>query len=237
MSIDTVSDLPPRVQYVASAAQVAFDYPFPIFTDADLVVDVDGVTQALTTDYTVSGEGDDTGGTVTFLSAMAGGEIVTIYRSMVIERTTDFSQNGEFSSGTFNDELDRITLVLQDLRSQIKRSLRLPMTAEVTDAEAEFNPIANWIDKFVYIGPDGVPEPATGVTSTALTQSSIGAALFPISTTETATGLVSADLTRNHPYGDVRRYGVTGTGTETAAVNRALACGGTTEPRSSSSRA
>ena len=87
MSIDTVNDLPPRVQYVATAAQTDFDYPFPIFADADLVVDVDGVTQALATDYTVTGEGDDAGGTVTFLVAMAGSEIVTIYRSMAIERT------------------------------------------------------------------------------------------------------------------------------------------------------
>lgn len=62
-SIDTVNDLPPRVQYVASAAQVDFDYPFPVFQDADLVVDVDGTTQTLATHYTVAGEGADTGGT------------------------------------------------------------------------------------------------------------------------------------------------------------------------------
>ncbi len=76
MSIDTVNDLPPRVQYTAAAAQTVFPYTFPIFQDADLVVEVDGSVQTLTTDYTVTGEGDDTGGDVTFVVAMAGGELL-----------------------------------------------------------------------------------------------------------------------------------------------------------------
>jgi len=127
MPIDTVNDLPPRVQYTAAAAQTVFAYPFPIFADGDLVVDVDGATQALNTDYTVSGEGEDTGGNVTFLSAMAGSEVVTIYRDLAIERTSDFQTNGPLSSATFNDELDRITLVQQQLQDGINRSLRLPV--------------------------------------------------------------------------------------------------------------
>ena len=61
-SIDNVTDVSPRVQYTAAAAQTDFDYAFPIFAGADLTVDVDGVTKTLTTDYTVSGAGNDTAG-------------------------------------------------------------------------------------------------------------------------------------------------------------------------------
>ena len=43
-SIDTVNDIIPRVQYVAAVGETEFEYPFPIFEDADLVVDVDGTT-------------------------------------------------------------------------------------------------------------------------------------------------------------------------------------------------
>jgi parallel beta-helix repeat protein len=220
MPIDTINDLTPRVQYVASAAQTDFDYPFPIFADGDLVVDVDGVTQVLATDYTVAGEGDDTGGTVTFLSGMAGNEVVTIYRDMSIERTTDFSQNGAFSSSAFNDELDRITLVQQDLAQQVRRSLRIPMTAEVTDAQAELSPLSNWLGKYVYINASGVPEPAsvlsTGVT---FTQATIGETLWPISTAETSAGLVAADLNEHYPYGHILRYGTNSTpGTTSMSV-------------------
>jgi hypothetical protein len=220
MPIDTINDLTPRVQYVASAAQTDFDYPFPIFADGDLVVDVDGVTQVLATDYTVAGEGDDTGGTVTFLSGMTGNEVVTIYRDMSIERTTDFSQNGAFSSSAFNDELDRITLVQQDLAQQVRRSLRIPMTAEVTDAQAELSPLSNWLGKYVYINASGVPEPAsvlsTGVT---FTQATIGETLWPISTAETSAGLVAADLNEHYPYGHILRYGTNSTpGTTSMSV-------------------
>jgi hypothetical protein len=223
MSIDTVSDLTPRVQYVAAAAQVAFDYPFPIFSDADLVVDVDGVTQTLTDDYTVTGEGDDTGGTVTFVSAMAGDEVVTIYRDMVLERSSDFPVNGAFSSSSFNDEFDRITLVHQDLAQQIRRCLRLPMTAEATDAEAELAPIANWLSKYVYISAAGVPEPAAGVSSVTLTQSVIGATLIPQSAAEVLAGITPAYY--QYQPCDVRRYGadITGVLSSKTALESAIA--------------
>lgn len=158
-SIDTVNDLPPRVQYVASAAQTDFDYPFPIFVDTDLVVYVDTTLKTLTTHYTVSGEGDDEGGTVTFLSGMVGGEVITIYRDMAIERTTDFQQNGEFSTASFNDELDRLVLIMQDTRSRLNRAIRFPIAGTVaTDAQLSLDPISNWSGKYLYINASGVLE-------------------------------------------------------------------------------
>ncbi|MDQ5915234.1 MAG: hypothetical protein QG584_1125, partial [Pseudomonadota bacterium] len=182
MSVDVVSDIEPRVQYTAAAAQTDFDYPFPIFADADLVVDVDGVTQALTTDYTVTGAGDDTGGTITFLSAMAGSEVVTIYRDLAIERLTDFQQNGRFSSASFNDELDKIIMIQQQLSARIKRALRLSNVDSVSDADMELPVAASRADKFLYFNAQGEPEMAVAVTAgTVLSQSTIGAALYPIS--------------------------------------------------------
>jgi hypothetical protein len=217
MSIDTVNDLTPRVQYVASAAQTDFDYPFPIFAEADLVVDVDGVTKTLTTHYTVSGEGDDTGGTVTFLVAMSGNEVVTIYRDMALERTSDFPVNGAFSSSSFNDEFDRITLVHQDLAQQVRRCLRMSMTAEATDSETELSPISNWLEKYVYINASGVPEPATAVTAgTTLSQSTIGAALYPRTAEELAAGITPTDYF--YPYGNVLRYGADSAGVSDSAA-------------------
>lgn len=186
MPIDNVLDVTPRVQYVASASQTAFDYPFPIFTDADLVVIVDGATKTLTTDYTVSGEGDDTGGTITFLSGQTAGAIVTIYRDIAIERTSDFQTNGPLSSETFNDELDRLTLVQQQLEAGLGRALRLPFDAEVTDAEAQLT-VANFANKYLTFDADGVPTPAL-LSDTTMTQSTIGALLNPITPAEDDAG-------------------------------------------------
>ena len=156
MSIDTVNDLTPRVQYTASAAQTSFDYPFPIFEDADLVVDVDGVTQALSTDYTVAGEGEDAGGTVSFVTPMVGGEIVTIYRDIAIARDTDFQQNGPFRAASINDELDKTFLIMQELESKIGRSIRFAMTDAVTSTETTLSAedVAN---KILMFDSDGKP--------------------------------------------------------------------------------
>ena len=188
MSIDNVLDRTPRVQYVAATSQTAFDYPFAIFQNADLVVDVDGVTKTLTTDYNVSGAGDDTGGTVTFVTAPGNGAVVTIYRDIAIERTSDFQQSGPWASTTTNDELDRITLVQQQLESRIGRALRLPITSAALDSEVEFSPIANWLSKYITINADGVPEPAALVAGT-ISQSIISDLLNPQTDAEAAAGV------------------------------------------------
>lgn len=168
-SIDTVNDLPPRVQYIASAAQTVFPYPFPIFQDADLVVVRDGITAALNVDYTVSGEGDDLGGNVTWIGpAMVGGEINTIYRDIAIERDTDISQNGPWSSATYNDEQDKIFLIMQQLEAANGRTLRVPTTAEVDDAELILDP-AQFANTYLSFDADGKPTPAALVAGT-LTQ-------------------------------------------------------------------
>lgn len=209
MSVDIVSDIEPRVQYTAVAAQTDFDYPFPIFADGDLVVDVDGVTQALTTDYTVTGEGEDTGGTVTFLVAMTGGEVVTIYRDLPIERTTDFQQNGRFSSSSFNDELDKIIMIQQQLDAAIGRALRVSRVDATASADMELPSVANRASKYLYFNASGDPEMATAVTAgTTLSQSTVGTALY---TNQTALELAHG-VTPSDPYwptGHVRRYGVT----------------------------
>lgn len=219
MSIDTVNDLGARDQYVASAAQTVFPYTYPIFEDADLVVDVDGVTKALATDYTVSGETDDTGGNVTFLTPMTGGEIVTIYRDIAIERVTDMSQNGPWTSASVNDEFDRLTLIDQQLEERIGRALRLPMTASADAEDMELSPLSNWLGKFLYINSMGLPEPATfSGSGAALSQSVLAALLNPQTDAESDAGITPT----NYQYleGDVRRYGAVGDG----STNSTIAC-------------
>lgn len=231
-SIDTVNDLPPRVQYVASAAQTLFPYPFPIFSDGDLVVDVDGTPAALNVAYTVAGEGDDLGGNVTWIgAAFVGGEIVTIYRDIAIERDTDISQNGPWSSTTYNDEMDKIFLLLQQLKANGLRALRLPITAAVTDADIELDPVA-FANKYLSFDANGKPVPAV-LTSAALTAAAITAVLTASTTdqdailallrerTDTTPGLDSLERSAveitdgvtpanyAYPEGDVRRYAPT----------------------------
>jgi hypothetical protein len=147
--VDTVNDITPRIQYVAAGGQTAFDYPFPIFADQDIVVaiaddaDSEAEVLTLTTDYTVSGEGNDNGGTVTLVVAATAGQIVTLYRDLPAERLTDIAQNGPWSSANYNDEMDKIIMLIQQLKMQIARAVQLSVTSTTDPDDVNFDDIAD----------------------------------------------------------------------------------------------
>ncbi len=127
-----IGDISPRIQYTADGVQVAFTYPFPIFTDADVEVYEDATLKTLTTDYAVTGAGNSSGGLVTLNTAPASGVVVTLKRALAIKRTTDFQESGEFRAKVINDELDYQTAVLQQLGDDLGRGLRLAATDPAT---------------------------------------------------------------------------------------------------------
>ena len=220
-SIDNVQDITPRDQYTAAAAQAAFTYSFPIFEDANLVVDIDGAIQALTTDYTVIGAGDELGGTVTLIVAASGDEVVTIYRDIAVERSTDFQQNGPWSSVTFNDELDKLYLIIQELENKVGRAIRFPITGAITNAQAELAPISNFKNKFLHITSAGLLE-AADVLGAVVTLSAevIGALLYPQTTAESSASITPTAF--RWVEGDLRRYGAVDGADSNAAMASAL---------------
>ncbi|MCE5292918.1 MAG: hypothetical protein LLG14_27295 [Nocardiaceae bacterium] len=229
MSIDTVNDLPPRVQYVALAAQTTFPYPFPIFQDADLDVYVNGVLKAVNTDYVVSGEGDDLGGNVALVVPLVGGEVVTIIRNIAFERDTDVSQNGPWSSTAYNDELDKVFLILQQLKADFKRSLRIPSIAAVDDDEIELT-TANFANMYLAFDADGKPVPAV-LSATTLTQAVLGQLLYPRTLAEQNASVTPTNfaIPSHQAIGVVRptRYGGVSddaTNANTALANSLLVC-------------
>lgn len=125
-----INDISPRIQYTAGTGQTTFPYPFPIFEDTDMVVDIDGDIKVLTTDYTVTNAGDSAGGDVVLVTAASGGEIVTIYRDVPVERTTDFQQNGQYRSSVINLELDRIVAMIQQIERDIGRAVKVSIVSD-----------------------------------------------------------------------------------------------------------
>ena len=123
-----IGDVSPRIQFSADGTQTAFTYPFPIFDDTDIDVYDGEDLKILTTDYTVAGAGNSSGGTVTFVSAPIVGGMVTLRRNIAIERTSDFQESGEFRARVINDELDKLTATQQQLETDQDRSLRLSPT-------------------------------------------------------------------------------------------------------------
>lgn len=124
-----IGDITPRVQYVGDSVKVAFTYPFPIFTPSDIDVYVDAALQVATVHYSVFGAGNDNGGTVLFVTAPTVNQTVTIVRNLVVKRTTDFQESGEFRANVINDELDKIIAMIQEAETDIARTIGRANTA------------------------------------------------------------------------------------------------------------
>jgi hypothetical protein len=143
----TVGDVTPRAQYTATNAQTAFTYSFPIFADGDLKVYIGSTLKTLATDYTVSGAGTSSGGTVTLVTGANTGDVVTIVRDIPIARSSDYQTGGALLSETLNDDFDKLVMMAQQNESAINtRSIRfsntsgdLPLPELVGDATARAN--------------------------------------------------------------------------------------------------
>ena len=129
----TISSTTTRNQYTGNNSTTVFAYSFKIFADADLLViltDTSGVetVKTLTTHYTVSGAGTDSGGNVTFTSGNTPGTgvIVTILRNTAITQSTDYVENDTFPAASHETALDRLTAIDQHQQDRIDRSLKAP---------------------------------------------------------------------------------------------------------------
>lgn len=141
----SVSATDSRIQYTSSAGQTEFTYPFEIFEDADLQVYLTPSGQTpdptldiltLNIDYTVSGAGNENGGIVTLTNSASEDDIITINRNILIDRETDFTTGGPFRGQAINDQLDKLTLICQQLETFIvQRMLLYQVTDNLTDSD------------------------------------------------------------------------------------------------------
>ena len=131
----TISDTTPRVQYTATAGQTAFAVNFEFFANADLKV-YNGSTLLTyaaspsgATQYSVTGAGVSGGGSITLGSPGATvNDTITIYRDMSIARSTDFPTSGAFQVDSLNEELDKLTAMIQQVETDTKYSPRFSTT-------------------------------------------------------------------------------------------------------------
>ena len=132
----TISNTEPRVQYTATSGQTTFAVNFEFFNNADLKV-YNG-TSLLTynaspssaSQYSVTGAGVSGGGSITLGGGATVNDKITIYRDMDIARSTDFPTSGAFQVDSLNEELDKLTTMIQ----QVKRDLKYSPKAATTTA-------------------------------------------------------------------------------------------------------
>lgn len=110
-----VNSNPPLVEYTAAPGQTVYTFDFLVPAAADLKVEVGGAPKVNGTDYAVTGAGDPDGGSISYFgSPILGGETVKLYRSIQIQRTTNFPLSGPFEVERLNEELGTIIMALQE---------------------------------------------------------------------------------------------------------------------------
>lgn len=141
-----VKDNTPRNQYTASSNQKKFDYTFLVFDSSHITVketvnpgtsseSTSTLTEGGGQDYTVSGVGNEDGGTVELNSGADDGDRYTIYRSQPVDRLTDFLQTGDYKSEDINLALDTLFLILQERELEIDRAATLPQESDLESLE------------------------------------------------------------------------------------------------------
>jgi hypothetical protein len=232
----TVSAQTPINSSAGNGVTTVFPYTFKIVTDADIEVTVDSVAQTLNVDYTVSGAGDDSGGSVTFGTAPASLTLVVLRRNMALIRETDFQDQGEIPAATLDSDFDSAVLMIQQVDEQIGRALTLP--AGVTGVSAELpSPVASavfaWnanadaienktlVDLGALALPVDIEYGGTGATTAAAARTNLSVA--PRATRIDVASAATLDLTTNAPdTDDIRLTGTTQVTLVTIAVGRVV---------------
>ncbi len=136
----TVSSSTNRASYSGNGSTTVFAYGFKIFDQDDLTVilraaDGTETTQTITTHYTVSGVGSVSGGNVTFGTAPASGVTVVILREQPLTQGLDLVANDPFPSASFEDQLDKLTFMIQQHDEELGRAIKASKTNTITGSE------------------------------------------------------------------------------------------------------
>ncbi|EPE4761731.1 hypothetical protein ACTD35_001543 [Escherichia coli] len=127
----TVSTEVDHNEYTGNGVTTSFPYTFRVFNESDLVVQVVDLDEniavlALDADYTVTGAGGYNGGNVILSKALANGYQISISRELPVTQETDLRNQGKFFAEVHEDAFDKLTMLIQQVRSWFRLALRKP---------------------------------------------------------------------------------------------------------------
>ena len=137
----TISSTTMKLTYDCDGSEDTFNYTFKIFDDSDLKVIVtdsygEETVLTLTTDYTVTGAGDDSGGTVVLEDAATDAptdHTITIMRDVPYTQETDYTEGDDFPADAHEDALDKLLMQILQLKMITSRTLLLNITSTYDD--------------------------------------------------------------------------------------------------------
>lgn len=130
-----------RASYLGNGATTTFTVPFYFLaeTDISVVLRDNSTTPATQTilnypaDYSVSGAGDQSGGSITLAVAPTASQTVTIIRDVDFTQLRVYVPNDPFPAKSHEQALDKLTMEVQQLQEQLTRCLRFAVSDVFTD--------------------------------------------------------------------------------------------------------
>lgn len=123
---------------LGNGVQTSWPFTFKVFADTDILVTVAdnlGIETplTLTSDYTVtlnSNQETSPGGAVTYL--LPDGYTLVITGDIDYDQPLDLPSGGAFSPTALENELDRLTMQIQQLRETVNRAVQAPITSNAS---------------------------------------------------------------------------------------------------------
>ena len=153
----SLSSTTARSSFTGEGTTATYAYGFRIFAQTDLLVIVKKIstgaetTLTITTDYTVTGVGETSGGNVVLVNAAqawldGSGFLLATYTLSIIRdpslvQNTDIRNQGTFYPETHEDAFDYQMMAIQRHEDKLDRSVKLPETIIAsTFAASHFDP-------------------------------------------------------------------------------------------------
>lgn len=110
--------------YIANGSTTVFPYRFLLNQASDLRVTANG--KVIASGFSVSGEGNPSGGQITFSRPPESGTKIAILRNIPLRRDTEYQDNGDLLAGTINADFDRLWMALQGVDATKDLALSRP---------------------------------------------------------------------------------------------------------------
>jgi len=137
----TVQSTTSRADYTGNGSTTAFTVPFYFLDNTHVTVYTTviatGVTTTLIlgTDYTLTGAGVSTGGTVTTTVAPTTSQKLSILRNVPLSQLIHYVPNDPFPAATHEQALDQLTMEVQQVNETLARSIKLSATNTIGSTE------------------------------------------------------------------------------------------------------
>lgn len=159
----TVSTTTNKIQYSADGTVGPYAFNYRVDNATDLIVTETDTTSGvdtlkiLTTDYTISGLGNPSGGNVTFVSGHqpSSGKRLTLLRIIPVTQGIDLTTSGDLPAETLEFGYDKLTQIAQQITEAEERSVKLPATTSLTTATLPDPSVTTNFGKFFRVKSDG----------------------------------------------------------------------------------